>query len=77
MPDQASGGDMFSPTQLGLRCLSAHAFLIASEPLSAIRGEVSTRTSALAVLTKRQDQPDSKHQTRETALHGLPPILAM
>ena len=32
--DQASGGEMFSPTQFGLRCLSLHAFLTARMPLS-------------------------------------------
>src|SRR5215469_11785950 len=52
-PDQASGGDRFSPTQLGLRSLSAHAFLTANVPLSAICGEVSTSTSALAVPSEK------------------------
>jgi len=33
-PDQASGGEIFSPTQFGLRCLSAQAFLTASWSLS-------------------------------------------
>jgi len=37
---------MFSPTQLGLRCLSLQAFFIASVPLSAIADEVSISTSA-------------------------------
>src|SRR5215510_2881728 len=45
-PDQASGGDTFSPTQFGLRCLSAHAFLTASVPLSCICGDVRVSTSA-------------------------------
>src|SRR5215468_7028322 len=45
-PDQASGGDTFSPTQFGVRCLSAHAFLTASVPLSGICGDVRVSTSA-------------------------------
>src|SRR5690348_13283827 len=44
--DQASGGEMFSPTQFGLLCLSLHAFFVARVPLSWIAGEVSVSTSA-------------------------------
>src|SRR6516162_10875429 len=44
--DQASGGEMFSPTQFGVLCLSLQAFLVASVPLSWIAGEVSVSTSA-------------------------------
>src|SRR6185369_15704366 len=43
---QASGGDTFSPTQFGLRCLSLPAFLIASSPLSLSADEVSVSTPA-------------------------------
>src|SRR5580693_2821448 len=44
--DQASGGEMFSPTQFALLCLSLHAFFVAKVPLSWIAGEVSVSTSA-------------------------------
>src|ERR1700745_1154415 len=47
-PDQVSGGEIFSPTQFGLRCLSAQAFLTASWSLSFKAEEVSTSTSARA-----------------------------
>src|ERR1700757_3616893 len=47
-PDQASGGEIFSPTQLGLRCLSAQACLTANWSLSFKAEEVSTSTSARA-----------------------------
>src|SRR5436190_18814215 len=43
---QASGGDTFSPTQFGERCLSLHAFLTASSPLSLSADEVSVSTPA-------------------------------
>src|SRR5712691_8585430 len=43
---QASGGDKFSPTQFGLLCLSLHAFLTASVPLSGNADEVNVSTSA-------------------------------
>ena len=32
--DQASGGEILSPTQIGLLCLSLHAFFVAKVPLS-------------------------------------------
>src|SRR5581483_5284699 len=44
--DQDSGGETFSPTQLGLRCLSLPAFLTARVPLSGKAGEVSVNTPA-------------------------------
>src|SRR4029077_11142806 len=47
-PDQASGGETFSPTQFGLRCLSAQAFLTTNWSLSLSADEVSSSTSALA-----------------------------
>src|SRR5215467_9200932 len=56
-PDQASGGEIFSPTQFGLRCLSAHAFLTASWSLSFKAEEVSTSTSARAAPNDRAKAP--------------------
>src|ERR1700731_1463610 len=54
--DQASGGETFSPTQLGLLCLSLHAFFIARVPLSGIAGELSVSTSApRAIGTAKRD----------------------
>src|SRR5215468_7819155 len=52
-PDQASGGEIFSPTQFGLRCLSAQAFLTASWSLSFKAEEVGTSTSARAAPNDR------------------------
>src|SRR6185369_8991655 len=56
-PDQASGGEIFSPTQFGLRCLSAQAFLTASWSLSFKAEEVSTSTSARAAPNDRAKAP--------------------
>src|SRR6516225_3278532 len=56
-PDQASGGEVFSPTQFGLRCLSAQAFLTASWSLSFKAEEVSTSTSARAAPNDRAKAP--------------------
>src|SRR5262244_3767515 len=56
-PDQASGGEIFSPTQFGLRCLSAQAFLTASWSLSFTAEEVSTSTSARAAPNDRAKAP--------------------
>src|SRR6516165_7653059 len=56
-PDQASGGEIFSPTQFGLRCLSAQAFLTASWSLSFKAEEVSTSTSARAAPNDRARAP--------------------
>src|ERR1700730_1479284 len=50
--DQASGGEMFSPTQFGLLCLSLHAFFVARVPLSWIASEVSVNTSAARAIGK-------------------------
>src|SRR3989442_7729666 len=58
-PDQASGGDTFSPTQFGVRCVSAHAFLTASVPLSCICGDVRVSTSAALALRDRAKPPTS------------------
>src|SRR5215510_1443791 len=58
-PDQASGGDTFSPTQFGVRCVSAHAFLTASVPLSCICGDVRVSTSAALALKDRAKPPAS------------------
>src|SRR5262249_5060397 len=58
-PDQASGGDTFSPTQFGVRCVSAHAFLTASVPLSCICGDVRVSTSAALALRARAKTPAS------------------
>src|SRR5262249_21585774 len=57
--DQASGGDTFSPTQFGVRCLSAHAFLTASVPLSGICGDVRVSTSAALALRDSPKTPAS------------------
>src|SRR5262250_1263669 len=56
-PDQASGGEIFSPTQFGLRCLSAQAFLTASWSLSFKAEDVSTSTSARAAPNDRAKAP--------------------
>src|ERR1700751_1042220 len=56
-PDQASGGEIFSPTQFGLRCLSAQAFLTANWSLSFKAEEVSTSTSARAAPNDRAKAP--------------------
>src|ERR1700740_2769102 len=65
--DQASGGEMFSPTQFGLRCVSLHAFFVARVPLSWLAGEVSVRTSAArAIGTAKMDataKPPAMSQT--------------
>ena len=54
--DQASGGEMFSPTQFGLLCVSLLAFFVARVPLSWIAGEVSVSTSAArAIGTANRD----------------------
>src|SRR5262249_19348591 len=58
-PDQASGGDTFSPTQFGVRCLSAHAFLTASVPLSCICDDVRVSTSAALALRDSAKPPTS------------------
>src|SRR5437763_1037386 len=58
-PDQASGGDTFSPTQFGVRCVSAHAFLTASVPLSCSCGDVRVSTSAALALRDRAKLPAS------------------
>src|SRR3954464_4641473 len=56
-PDHASGGEIFSPTQFGLRCLSAQAFLTASWSLSFKAEEVSVSTSARAAPNDRTKTP--------------------
>src|SRR6266478_908078 len=71
-PDQARGGDMFSPTQLGLRCLSLHAFFIASVPLSGIADEVSISTSAKATPNDSTNPPASNKLPRPYFIAILP-----
>src|SRR3954470_22192705 len=56
-PDHASGGEIFSPTQFGLRCLSAQVFLTASWSLSFKAEEVSVSTSARAVPNESAKMP--------------------
>src|SRR5690242_5117929 len=56
-PDHASGGEIFSPTQFGLRCLSAQAFLTASWSLSFTAEEVSVSTSARAAPNDKTKTP--------------------
>src|SRR5215469_16088909 len=63
-PDQASGGEIFSPTQFGLRCLSAQAFLTASWLLSFKEEEVSTSTSARAAPNDRAKAPANNRLPR-------------
>jgi hypothetical protein len=63
-PDQASGGEIFFPTQFGLRCLSAQAFLTASWLLSFKAEEVSTSTSARAAPNDRAKAPANKKLPR-------------
>src|SRR5205823_12695272 len=58
-PAQARGGGTFSPPQFGVRCLSAHAFLPASVPLSCICGDVRVSTSAALALRDRAKPPAS------------------
>ena len=64
-PDQASGGEIFSPTQFGLRCLSAQAFLTANWSLSFKAEEVSMSTSARAA-------PNDRAKTPAKSLSRLP-----
>src|SRR3954469_16904739 len=56
-PDQARGGEIFSPLQFGLRCLSAQAFLTASWSLSFKAEEDSVSTSACAAPNDRAKTP--------------------
>lgn len=76
MPDHASGGDVFLPRNLGLRCLSARAFYNRQGDVvrDLRRGK---RPNIRLGRAERQDQPGSKHQSRETAIHWLAPTLAM
>jgi len=74
---QANGGEMFSPTQFGVRCLSLHAFFAASVPLSWICGEVSVKTSpAFAVGGPNNNaSPDAASNHKDlsaTAFHPVP-----
>src|SRR3954451_5785707 len=69
-PDQASGGETFSPTQFGLRCLSAQAFLTASRSLSFKAEEVSVSTSARAAPNDRAKTPaNNKLPSAPSAFH--------
>src|SRR5271169_4954484 len=56
--DQASGGEMFSPTQFGVLCLSLHAFFVARAPLSGTADDDSVNTSAARTTgTAKRDAP--------------------
>src|SRR5215468_5199378 len=57
--DQASGGEMFSPTQFGVLCLSLHAFFVARTPLSWTADEDRVNTSAARAAGKA-----ARHGTR-------------
>src|SRR3954466_8801994 len=61
---QASGGEIFSPTQFGLRCLSAQAFLTASWSLSFKAEEDSVSTSARAAPNDRAKTPANNRLPR-------------
>src|SRR6202007_3408499 len=71
-PDQASGGEIFSPTQFGLRCLSAQAFLTASWSLSFKAEEVSTSTSARAAPNDSAKAPANNKLPRAYFMMSLP-----
>src|ERR1700760_2608534 len=71
-PDQASGGEIFSPTQFGLRCLSAQAFLTASWSLSFKAEEVSTSTSARAAPNDSAKTPANNKLPRAYFMSVLP-----
>src|SRR5258707_10486359 len=75
-PDQASGGDIFSPTQFGLPCLSAHAFLTASVPLSCSWDEVKVSTSACAGTAENAAaMPPAISRVPRACFIALPPLV--
>src|SRR5882724_4207060 len=73
-PDHASGGERFSPTQFGDRCLSLQAFLAASVPLSWICGEDSVSGSALAVPIDRANAP-ARNRLPRAYFIAFPPVV--